>query len=69
MKEDEECDYYRTWIDDSSPQGGDKDNHNVGEDNLNMCKGVVKEMELHSCRLIYMKIWGCKESFNMPWKF
>ena len=46
MKEDEECDYYCTWIDDSSPQGGDKDIYSVGEDNSNMCKDVVKEMEL-----------------------
>ena len=33
-------------IDDSSPQGGDKDIYSVGEDNSNMCKDVVKEMEL-----------------------
>ena len=43
MNEDEECDYEHTWIDDSNPRGGDKENCSVGEDNSNMCKDVVKE--------------------------
>ena len=46
MKEDEECDYDHTLIDNSSAQGGDKGNRGVGEDNSNMCKDVVIEMEL-----------------------
>ena len=46
MKEDEQCDYDHTLIDDSSAQGGDKENCHVGEDNLKMCKDVVIEMEL-----------------------
>ncbi len=33
MEEDEECDYDHTLIDDSSAQGGDKEDCNVGEDN------------------------------------
>ena len=33
-------------IDDSSAQGGDKENCSVGEDNLSMCKDVVIETEL-----------------------
>ena len=41
MKEDEERDYDHTLIDDSSAQGGDKDNCSVGEENLKMCKDVV----------------------------
>ena len=50
MKEDEECDYDHTLINDSSAQGGDKENCSVGEDNSNMCKDVVivtKSMESH----------------------
>jgi hypothetical protein len=43
---DEECDYDHTWIDDSSTQGGDKENCHVGEDNSNMCKDVAIETEL-----------------------
>jgi hypothetical protein len=31
MKEDEKCDYDHKLIDDSSAQGGDKDNYSVGE--------------------------------------
>ena len=46
MNEDEECDYDHTLIDDSSAQGGDKENCSVGEDNSNMYKNVVIEMEL-----------------------
>ena len=44
--EDEECDDDHTLIDDSSAQGGDKENRGIGEDNSNMCKDVVREMEL-----------------------
>ena len=43
MKEDERCDYDHILIDDSSAQGGDKENYSVGEDNSNMCKDVVIE--------------------------
>jgi hypothetical protein len=46
MEEDEECDYDHTRIDDSMSQGGDKKNCSVGEDNSNMCKDDVIEMEL-----------------------
>ena len=46
MEEDEECDHDHMLIDDSSAQGGAKENYNVGEDNSDMCKGVVIEMEL-----------------------
>ena len=46
MEEDEECDYDHTLIDDSSAQGGDKENCSVGEGNSNICKDVVIEMEL-----------------------
>jgi hypothetical protein len=41
MDEDEECDYDHILIDDSSAQGGDKENCNVGEDNSHMRKDVV----------------------------
>ena len=41
MKEDEECDYDHTLIDDSSARGGDKENYSVVEDKSNMCKNVV----------------------------
>jgi hypothetical protein len=43
LEEDEECDYDHTSIDDSSAQGGDKENDSVGEDNSNICKDVVIE--------------------------
>ena len=43
VKEDEECDYGNSLIDDFSAQGGDKENCSVGEDNSNMCKDVVIE--------------------------
>jgi hypothetical protein len=45
MKEDEECDYDHTLIDDSSAQfeSNDKENCSVGEDSSNMCKDVVIE--------------------------
>ena len=46
IKEDEDCDYDHTLIDISSAQGGDKENYNVEEENSNMCKDVVIEMEL-----------------------
>ena len=46
MKEAEECDYDHTWIDDSSAQGGDKENCSVGEVNLRKCKDVVRETDL-----------------------
>ena len=46
MKENEECDYDHTLINDSSAQGGDKEASNVGEDNLSMCKDVVIETKL-----------------------
>jgi hypothetical protein len=45
MKEDEECGYDHTLNDDSSAQGGDKENCSVGEDNSNMCNDVVIEMK------------------------
>ena len=32
-------------VDDSSAQGGEKEIYSVGEDNSNMCKNVVIEME------------------------
>jgi hypothetical protein len=38
MKEDEECDYDHTLIDDSSAQGDDKENCTVGEDNSKMSR-------------------------------
>ena len=46
LEEDEECDYDHTWIDVTSAHGGDKENQSVGEDNSNMCKDVVIEMDL-----------------------
>ena len=36
MKEDEECDYDHTLIDDSSAHSGDKEKYSIGEDNSNM---------------------------------
>jgi hypothetical protein len=51
-----EYDYNHTLIDDSSAQGGDKENYSVWEDNSNMCKNVVREMELMK-KMAYMKIW------------
>ena len=66
IKEDEECDYDHTWIDDSSAQGGDKENCSVGEDNSNIWKYVVIETKLMQ---LYIKMWSCKISFNMPWMF
>lgn len=44
--EDEECDYNHTLIEDSSPQGGDKINRSVREDNSNMCKDAIIKREL-----------------------
>ena len=38
--------YDHTWIGDSNAQGGDKENCSAGEDNSNMCKDVIIEMEL-----------------------
>jgi hypothetical protein len=71
MKEDEKCDYDHKLIDDSSAQGGDKDNYSVGEDNSNMCKDVVIETKLMQSHveIICMKMWSCKVSFDMPWMF
>jgi hypothetical protein len=46
MEEDEECDFDNTLIDDSSAQGGDKENCGVGEDSSNMYKNVVIETGL-----------------------
>jgi hypothetical protein len=46
MKEDEECDYDHTFIVDSSAQRDDKENFVVEEDNSNMCKDVVIEMDM-----------------------
>ena len=46
MEEDEECDYDHTLIDDSSTQGGDKENCSAREDNSNICKDVVIETKL-----------------------
>ena len=46
MKEDEECDFDNTLIDDSSAQGGDKENCSVGEEGSNMYKYVVIETGL-----------------------
>ena len=51
MEEDEECNYDHIWIDDSSAQGGDKENYSVGEYNSNMCKDVVIVMELMQSRV------------------
>jgi hypothetical protein len=36
MEEDEECNYDHTSVDESSAQGGKKENCSVGEDNSNM---------------------------------
>ena len=71
MEEDEECDHNHTLIDDSSAQGGDKENCNVGEDNSNMCNDVVIETELMQSHveMVYMKMWSCKVSFDVPWMF
>jgi hypothetical protein len=33
-------------VDVTSAHGGDKENYSVGEDNSNMCKDVVIEMDL-----------------------
>ena len=49
--EDEECDYDHTLADDFSAQGGDKENHSVGEDDSKMCKDVVIETELMQSQL------------------
>ena len=46
MEEDEEWNYDQTLTDDSSAQGGDKENYRFGEDMSNMCKDFVIEMEL-----------------------
>ena len=46
MKEDEGCEYDHILIDDSSAQGGDKEICSVEEDNSNMCKDVLIEMEV-----------------------
>ena len=46
MNEDDGWKYDDTLIDDSSAQGGDKENCSVGEGNSNMCKDVVIEIEL-----------------------
>jgi hypothetical protein len=46
IKEDKECDYDHTWIDESSAECGDKEYCSVGEDNLNICKYVVIEIKL-----------------------
>lgn len=69
MEEDEECDYDHTLIDDSRAQGGDQKqkNCNIGEDNSNMCKDVLK-MELMQSH-VENDLHGdveCKLSFNMP---
>ena len=37
MKEDEECEYDHTLIEDSSAQSNGKENCSVGKDNSNMC--------------------------------
>jgi hypothetical protein len=50
MEKDEESGFDHTLIDDSSAQGGDKENRSVGEENSNMCKDVDIEtvlMQLH----------------------
>ena len=44
-EEEEECDYDHTLVDDSNAQGGDKEYFTIGEDNSNMCKGVVIETD------------------------
>ena len=41
-KEDEECGYDHTLIDDSSAQGGDKETRSVGHGNLNICKAELR---------------------------
>ena len=46
MKEDEECDYDHTLIDNFGARGGKLENCNVGEDNSNMCKDVITKTEL-----------------------
>ena len=53
MHEDEECDHGHMLIDDSSAQGGDKENYSIGEDNSNTCKDVVIEMELMQLQVEY----------------
>ena len=42
----QECDYDHTLIDDTSAQGDDKEIGSIREDNSNMCKDVVIEMEV-----------------------
>ena len=39
IEADEECDYDHTLINDSSTQGGDKENYSVGEDNSVFVQG------------------------------
>ena len=46
MKEDEECEYDHTLIDDSSAQSDDKKNYSVGEDNSSMWKDEVGESNI-----------------------
>ena len=45
MEEDEGCDHDHTLIDESSAQGGDKENCSVGEEGSDMCKDVAKATE------------------------
>ena len=58
----EECDYDHTWIGDSNTQGGEQGNCSVGEDISNMCKDTKQML-----KMIYMTMWSCNESFDMPW--
>ena len=68
MDEVEGWDYDYMMSDDSSAQGGDKKNYSVEEDNSNTYTNVVIEIDLMESKLkmIYMEIWSCKVSFDMP---
>lgn len=62
-KDDEECDYDHPFVDDSSRQGGDKENFHVGEDNSTLCKDVViidTELVQLKAKNDDMKMWSCK---------
>ena len=43
---EDECKYDHKFIDDSSAQGGDKENCGVGEDDSDTCKDVVIKTKL-----------------------
>ena len=46
MEDDEECDYDHTLIDDSSTEGGDKENWSAGETIQTCARMFVIETEL-----------------------